>query len=102
MVSLAGDYLFDFLGGQVDLNASNFYKRGYYLEVDNVIHQPSYYMLNASARWKAPSDRYTVALWGKNVTNATVIQNGITQSFGVHQTGYAAPRTYGFTVGYHF
>ena len=86
--------------GALDLNAIYAYNSGFYPEPDNVIRQPAYSQVNASARWK--NGGYSVALWGKNLTNVAVINEGVTFQGGNEIAGYAPPRTYGITFGYVF
>ena len=100
--NIAGDYTFGLAGGQTDANLTYQYNSGYFPEPDNVIRQPAFSLLNASIRWVAPNGRYSLALWGKNLTNAVVMQNELTITFGPHGASYLPPRTYGFTVGAHF
>lgn len=100
--SIAADYAFEVGGGDANFNLTYQYNDGYFTEPDNVISQKSFSLLGASARWSAPGDRWSISVWGKNLTNKAVIQNELTLGFGPHYASYLAPRTYGVTVGVGF
>ena len=101
--SFGGDCTFrNIFDGNVILSANYQYSSGFYLELDNVVRQPSYSMVNASLKWTSDSGHYTMTLWGDNLTNEAVLTSVVTQNFGTHDAYYAAPRTYGVKVGYHF
>lgn len=100
--NVAADYKFDLAGGATNLNVTYQYNDGYFTEPDNIVSQKGFSLLSASLRWKAPNEHYSVSLWGKNLTNASVIQNELTLGFGPHYSSYLAPRTYGVTVGVNF
>ena len=100
-LSLTADYTFLLLGGETDANATYEHNSGFYLEPDNMIHQSPYNQLNLSVRWVRSDSKYSVRLWCNNVTDVAVITQGTTQVTGVQDIQYAAPRTYGVTVGLH-
>ncbi len=102
VVDLKGDYQFELLGGKTNADLTYQYNTGWYAEPDNVIHQPSFSLLNASLRWKSPNDTYTVALYGTNLTNSAVQSFAATVTPGVQLRTLAPPRLYGITLGYHF
>lgn len=100
--SAALDYAFAFGGGSMDLNGNAYYNAGYYTDVANVIHQPSYTKLGVSARWTAPGGRSSVRVYGTNLTNRRVLLYGDSQGLGTQLVNYGEPRTYGLTVAYDF
>lgn len=101
--SFGGDYTFrNIFDGNVVLSANYQYSDGFYLELDGVVRQPSYSMINASLKWTSASGHYTMTLWGDNLTDKAVLTSVVTQNFGTHDAYYAAPRTYGVKVGFHF
>jgi iron complex outermembrane recepter protein len=101
-VNLTADYTFALLQGEANFNATYQYNTGWFAEPDNIIRQSPFSELNLSLHWKAPNRRYTVALWAENVTDTAVQGSATTQITGVQDVTYEPPRTYGFTVGYHF
>lgn len=99
---IAGDYRIDLSRGRVDLNANLSYNSGYYLEADNIQRQRAFTLLGASATWTAPGDRFSVKVWGVNLTDRLVEGYGGTLSDGTHSFFYEPPRTYGVTFGFNF
>jgi iron complex outermembrane recepter protein len=61
------------------------------------MHQPAYNLVNGAISWTAPGDRFTVSLWGKNLSN-TVVANGLISSPLGSLSEYQPPRTYGASV----
>jgi iron complex outermembrane recepter protein len=72
-----------------------------YYAPNNEIRQPGYGLLNASILWTSAHDGYSVRLWGKNLTDKTYAFS-VNQSPGATAASYAAPRTFGITVGKKF
>jgi iron complex outermembrane receptor protein len=96
----AADYTFrDIFDGNLVLSADYQYSSGFYLELDNVVRQPAYSLVNASLKWTSDSGDYTLTFWGDNLTNEAVLTSVVTQNFGTHDAYYSAPRTYGVKVG---
>jgi iron complex outermembrane receptor protein len=63
-------------------------------------HQPAYQTYNASATWNSGKG-YSVMVWGRNLSNATVISNQIItdRSFAYPRVTYLQdPRTFGATL----
>ncbi len=102
VATIAADYAFPLLGGESNANLTYQYNDGYFTEPDNVISQDGFSMLSASLRWTAPEDRFSVSLWGKNLTDSEVLQNELTLGFGPHYGNYLPPRTYGVELGVTF
>jgi iron complex outermembrane receptor protein len=99
---LAGDYRIELPRGRIDLNANLSYNSGYYLEADNIQRQRAFTQLGASATWTAHGDRFSVKVWGVNLTDKLVAGYGGTLSDGTHSFFYEPPRTYGVTFGFNF
>jgi iron complex outermembrane recepter protein len=96
------DYRLDLGASRVNIDATYTYNSGYFIESDNMFRQNAFHLLNASATWTAPNGRYSVKLWGNNLTNKAVIVAGATTSLGTRSAHYDSPRTYGVTLGYNF
>jgi iron complex outermembrane receptor protein len=62
--------------------------------------QGSFVLLNASATWSDPTDRYYVRMWGTNLTDARYRLHY--RPSGATYIPMAEPRTYGATIGYKF
>jgi iron complex outermembrane receptor protein len=65
--------------------------------------QKAFATLSARASWSSPDDKWSISLWARNLTDVHYITNAL-RSAGTYGTAvvYAAPRTYGLTVGAHF
>ncbi len=100
--SLGGNYSLPIAVGVVDVNAAVDRNSGWYTEVDNVVRQPAFTMVNAAVRWTSPDATTDVSLWGDNLSNEAVRTNGTTISYGNHVSAYAPPRTYGVKLNYRF
>ncbi|MFC4347096.1 TonB-dependent receptor [Kordiimonas lipolytica] len=59
--------------------------------------------MDASLRFTSPDDRWSVNVWGKNLTNETIYQGTFILNSSRTNAGFlAAPRTFGVTVGMNF
>jgi outer membrane receptor protein involved in Fe transport len=112
--SATGGYTVPISNGEVKFTASYYYNSGSYEDPDNLVKSPGYSLVNASVRWRSANDKFTVALWGNNLTNKAVTSFlGIVNlgygfagmpgiQAGVTRASYEPPRTYGVTVGAKF
>lgn len=98
--TIAGEYSIPVRSGILSADVGYSYDSGYYAQVDNILRQPSYNMVNAALRLEF-NDGLRVRLWAKNLTNAEVAQFLAAGSFDSLVT-YGPPRTYGISVGYVF
>ena len=66
-------------------------------------YQDDYVTLSASVTWTSRGDRYSVAAFGNNLTDETVVANSFQPPFGTFVVGtLRPPRTYGLRVGARF
>lgn len=84
--------------GQLTLSGNLYYSSKFFLDPTQQFPQKAYEVLSLRAQWVDPSDHFTIALFGDNVTNSryrTVI------SYNTIGTGVAwsSPTTYGIQVG---
>ncbi|ATE65730.1 TonB-dependent receptor [Rhizorhabdus dicambivorans] len=105
-LSATANYLVPLAQGDVNFNVSYYYNSGYFHEPDNLLREPAYSLVNASIKWTSENKRLSVSLWGNNLSNEAVANvRGINAVGGgryVQRVSYAAPRTYGVTVGTKF
>ncbi|KQY84948.1 TonB-dependent receptor [Brevundimonas sp. Root1423] len=107
--AISGTYTHNFSDGSyLNFTPSAAY-RGAYQQFEiaaPLLDQESYWMYDASAVWTSASDRWTVALNGKNLSDERYKTGGY--NFPGVPTGnsiiafYGAPRTYTFSVGVKF
>ena len=69
---------------------------------DGTIGQSAHAFFNASLAWNSPGDRLFVRGWVKNLSNteAKVQSFDVSDGFDYVFDAYAAPRTWGATVGF--
>jgi iron complex outermembrane receptor protein len=97
--SLTASYTIPTSFGAFDLVGSYTYNSGYFWDPDNRVEQDAYDLLNASIQWTAPSERYYVRLFGRNVLDEEYLANGSDTNFGDIVVP-AAPATFGVAVGF--
>ena len=99
--NLNADYQRETPIGTWNLDAGYYSNSGWYAQVDNFLKQNSYDLLSASVTWSSPDKRYSVRLWGKNLTDAAVF-SALSASNLNSIAQYQPPRTFGVTVGVGF
>jgi iron complex outermembrane receptor protein len=89
------------LGAQhFDFNSGLKYQSRTYFTPDNLYSQGGYASLSASAKWTAPSGKWDLTFWGRNLANGHNYSQLSLSAYGV----FAAPnepRVYGARIGVH-
>jgi iron complex outermembrane receptor protein len=102
--SLGGELTFPMLGGELFVQGDYASRDEFYSNPNNqpVTLNESLSLLNGRIGWNSPQGTWSVAVWGKNLTDeATQIWN--TRSFlGIPRASYTEPRTYGLSVRWNF
>lgn len=93
------DYRVAFIEGELHFNINEAANSGYYYEPNNEFRQSAYGLLNASIGWTRGN--YSVTIWGKNLTDV-IYATAVNPAPTAISATYAAPRTYGFTLGAKF
>lgn len=89
--------------GRIDLTTNLYYNGGFAYTVGNSFAQDEFINLGASAKWTDPSDRFSAMIFGRNLTNERVANMlSVNTGNGTATVLWAAPRTYGITLGYKF
>lgn len=83
-------------GSELGFNVNWSYDSGYYAAPDNILRQPAFNQVNASARIEF-KDGITVKFWGRNLTNA-IVANALDSDTFHSIASFAPPRTYGVTL----
>lgn len=86
--SLGVEYDIPVRSGDISLSASDSFNSGFYPEVDNVLHQSSYHIVNASVTWEPVEGEYRVRIFGNNILDKAVVSQAATEP-----TGYIADYT---------
>jgi iron complex outermembrane receptor protein len=101
-LSLSGIWTKDLPSGVFSFQASGYASDRMYYDVGNVFSQSSYATLALRAAFRPASmPHLSAAVWGNNVTGTRVILGTILGSGGA-DVSFAAPATYGATIGYTF
>jgi len=98
--NISPSYRVPMVGGNLDLVASLSYNSGWWGESENRQRQNRYAVLNLGATWKSDHG-YSVAVWGKNVTDKTY-KSFLISNASHDMTTYAPPATYGVTLSKEF
>lgn len=85
---------FGTLRGNVTANHNGSYK----FEADNFLTQGTYTLLSASLGWRSRDNRYSLNVWGRNLLDEIVLNNGTSQAVGYPVSYGQPPRTYGVTL----
>lgn len=91
--------------GVVSLGVDANYSSRKYFDLQNTerLVQGSYTIVNGRVRWHDVDDRFSVNVWGRNLTNEYYYtQNFDLSLYGIDWGNVAAPRTYGVTLEYKF
>jgi iron complex outermembrane receptor protein len=83
-------------GGKLALSADYYYSSRVYFDTSDQYSQGAYNTLALRAQWTDPSDRYTFAIYGDNLTNDHY-RTQILEAVGVGQT-WSAPLTFGGSI----
>lgn len=68
--NLSATYTLNLAGGSsVAFNTTGIYSSSYFFEANNLTRQAAFAKLNASIAWTSADERYTVRVFGTNLTN---------------------------------
>ncbi len=99
--NIGANYQTPLANGQLTLSGNLYYTSSFYLDPTQQFGQNGYEILSLRAQWEDPSERFTLAVFGDNVTNSryrSVI------SYNTIGTGVAwsAPTSWGVSLGAKF
>jgi iron complex outermembrane receptor protein len=90
--NLGATYTMDLAHGTLVLSGNLFYTSKFYFDVSEQLPQDAYSVLGLRAEWTDRSDRFAVALSGKNVTDEEYYTQVASNAFGVAAV-WAPPAT---------
>lgn len=99
-ITLRGIYRIPLPVGEMQLTLGDSYSSGYYFEPDNVLRQPSFHNIAATAGWTSSDKRWGVELWVRNLLDKD-IWAGATTTGGSRTYIPGEPRTVGLTLKAH-
>jgi iron complex outermembrane receptor protein len=89
------------MDGTLRLSGNYSYTSKIYFDPSDQFQQDGYGLLGLRAEWTDPTDTYTVALYGDNVTDEKYIHTVSYDSFGINSQ-WGEPATVGASVRVHF
>ncbi len=99
--TLSADYIKHLAASEIKLSTNLYFTSKFYWEIGDRVSQSAYHVLNARASWHQHGSIFSVAIWGKNLTNTTYVQ-----SAGIGGDGdgllWAPPRTGGIEIDANF
>ncbi|WP_372730855.1 TonB-dependent receptor [Novosphingobium sp.] len=100
--SIGGTYTANIGQNPVVANVTWLHSSSYYFEADNVQKEAPFDTVNASLTMRFDDERFSVGVFGNNLTNAAVRSSLLTIPSGQVIHTLAPPRTYGVRVGFKF
>jgi iron complex outermembrane receptor protein len=99
--NVGASYGLDLGGGKLMLSGNVYYTSSFYFDPEQQFKQKAYELLSLRAQWTDPSDRYTVAVFGDNVTNKRYQTQVLFNTLGTGAV-WNSPVTYGIELGAKF
>jgi iron complex outermembrane receptor protein len=87
--------------GEFTLSGNLYYTSSFYFDPEQQFKQDGYPLLSLRTQWVDPSHRYTVALYGDNVTNEHYQTQVLFNTLGIGSV-WSPPVTYGVSVSARF
>ena len=99
--NVGANYTADLAGGRLNLSGNLYYTSSFYFDPEQQFRQKGYEVLALRAEWTDASDRYSVAVFGDNVTNSRYQTQVLFNTLGIGSV-WNAPTTWGVSVGVKF
>ena len=99
--NLGASYTTDLAGGQFVLSGNAYYTSSFYMDPEQQFKQGGYTLLSARGEWTDPSDRYSVAVFGDNISGKRYQSQILFTTVGVGSV-WSPPATYGVQFGIKF
>ncbi|GAA0296145.1 TonB-dependent receptor [Sphingomonas oligophenolica] len=94
-------YALDAFSGRLTLSGNLYYSSSFYFDPSQQFRQKAYEQLSLRAQWSDPSKRYTLALFGDNVTGTRYRTQVLFNTLGIGST-WNAPTIWGVSLGAKF
>ena len=99
--NLGASYDLAIAGGELTLSGNLYYTSSFYFDPEEQFRQNGYEALSLRAQWTDPSEKYTVALFGDNVTNKRYQTQVLFNTLGTGAV-WNSPVTYGIELNAKF
>jgi iron complex outermembrane recepter protein len=84
--NLGGQYTTELARGTLILTGNYYYSSDFYFDPSEQFQQDSYGLLNARVQWNAPSEKWSVAVYGNNLTDEEYVNQVLPGQFAIQQT----------------
>lgn len=88
--------------GNIGLNVNDNFNTGFYSEPDNVFHQSSFHIVNASVTWTSSDEKYSGSLFVNNLLDKAVVSQMTTAPWGYIADYSNPPRVFGASFKVNF
>jgi iron complex outermembrane recepter protein len=100
--NMGASYAADLAGGKLTTSGSLYYSsKVFFGPSGNQFPQNGYAVLSLRSQWSDPSDTYSIAVYGDNITNSRYLTQVQASSFGLG-ANWSKPVTYGLEFGVKF
>jgi iron complex outermembrane receptor protein len=99
--SIGANYGLDLAQGRLNLSGNLYYSSSFYFDPVQQFKQDGYETLSLRAQWVDPSKRFTLAVYGDNLTNKRYKTQVLANTVGVGNT-WNPPATWGVSAGVKF
>ena len=99
--NLGASYGLDAAGGRLTLSGNLYYTSSFYFDPSEQFKQDGYEIVSLRAQWVDPSKRYTIAVFGDNITDKRFRTQVLFNTLGIGGT-WNAPVTYGVSLSAKF
>lgn len=99
--NLGASYDMDLAGGVLTLSGNLYFSSSFYFDANEQFKQGGYEVLTLRAQWVDPSERYTITVFGDNVTDERYQTQVLFSTLGIASV-WNAPASYGVTVSAKF
>jgi iron complex outermembrane recepter protein len=99
--NVGASYGADVAKGRMTLSGNLYYTSSFYFDPEQQFRQDGYALLSLRAQWVDPSQRFTLAVFGDNVTGKRYQTQVLFNTLGIGSV-WSPPATYGVSVGAKF
>ncbi|MDE2596808.1 MAG: TonB-dependent receptor [Sphingomonadales bacterium] len=96
--NIGASYAAPVASGKLTLSGNLYYTSSFYFDPEQQFRQSGYEVLSARAEWTDASERWTLAVYGDNLTGKRVQTQVLFNTLGVGSV-WNAPATYGVSIG---
>lgn len=99
--NVGASYGLDLANGRMTMSGNLYYTSSFYFDPEQQFRQDPYALLSLRVQWVDPSERFTLAVFGDNVTNKRYQTQVLFNTLGIASV-WSPPTTYGVSLGAKF